>query len=153
MFTTVSKLFFFSQPPSENRLCNLKTNLPDIFGTFLPSPGLYTQLSPSPALLLCLAPAHYCSPVFSVSSTGLSNPQAEPTPAADRILLEYKGSDLQPRGAVGLPTAAQRQEREVVHHAVCISPALAPIVLTRPLNRYEMTGGKTTSALFVTNYS
>lgn len=85
--------------------------------------ALLPQLSHYPPLLLCLAEAS--SPVFSVSSTGLSNPQAEPTPVADRILLEYKGSDLQPRGAAGRATAAERQEREVVHHAVCITPARA----------------------------
>lgn len=51
---------------------------------------------------------------------------------ADRILLEYKGSDLQPRGAAGSGTAAERQEREVVHHAVCISPAVAPSACRTP---------------------
>lgn len=42
----------------------------------------------------------------------------------DRLVLEYKGSDLQPRWVAGPATAAERQEREAVHHTVRISAAI-----------------------------
>jgi len=61
----------------------------------------------------------------------LSNPQAEPTPVADRLILEYKGSDLQPRWAAGPATAAERQEKEAVHHAVCTSAAIDTVLLVQ----------------------
>lgn len=40
-----------------------------------------------------------CASVFFFQEFYLSNPTAELTPAADRILLYYKSCDLQPRGA------------------------------------------------------
>ncbi len=116
---------------------------------------LHSRLSHYPPLLLSLAEVYWCSTDFNASSPGLSNPQAEPTPVADRILLEYKGYDLQPQGAVEPATAAEWQEREVVHHAVCISPAIAVVLLVyaRALNFTEMKGGKVVPASFVTNYN
>lgn len=68
------------------------------------------------SLYVFLAKAACCSPVFSVSSVELLDPQAEPTPVVDRLVLEYKGSDLQSRWAASPATAAERQEKEAVHH-------------------------------------
>lgn len=89
-------------------------------------------------------------PVYLVQ--GPPNPPAEPTPVADRILLEYKGSDLRPRGAVGLATAADGQEREVVHHAVWISLSNSSAALAAQARAPELppkvTGGKMSATNF-----
>lgn len=69
----------------------------------------------------------------------------------DKILLEYKGSDLQPRGASGPATAAERQEREVVHHAVCVSPAKASSV-RQTLELHLNDRWQNTAVCFATNY-
>lgn len=100
---------------SENRLCNSNTNDASRRWHFLPLRILQSHLS-------CLR----LLPCLCLAATSWLILQAEPTPVADRIRLEYKGSDLQPRGAANAAPAAERQEREVVHHAVCISPAIAP---------------------------
>lgn len=99
---------------SENRLCNSNTNNASRRWQF-PLCILQSHLG-----CLCLLPC------LCLAATSWLILQAEPTPVADRIRLEYKGSDLQPRGAANAAPAAERQEREVVHHAVCISPAIAP---------------------------